>query len=56
MHSNSPVMSLGNPLEPTPRQHPEPDRLALALQEIAADAQQRGAAYLRDTVVPEGGE
>jgi hypothetical protein len=34
------------------RQH----RLAALLEEVTQDAEERGTAYLRDSVVPEGGE
>lgn len=41
---------------PTPADDPRTDRVQRVLAEIRADAQKDPATYLRDTIVPEGGE
>lgn len=42
--------------KPQPKSDPRKDLIKRVLAEIREDAQENPSAYLRDTVVPEGGE
>jgi len=58
MNQNSPASPAENDaaVEQTQRQKVDPRALAVALAGIRADSQRDTQSYLRDTVVPHGGE